>query len=75
MAQFKTQKFTFFAPRTVIFREKVLRGTKKVKVRPRMAVGAHRVLTIEVWHQTSGCKGTKFLRKAEMASAEVTARV
>ena len=26
MVQFKTQKFTFFAPRTVIFREKYRRG-------------------------------------------------
>jgi|GEM_PF-1653069 len=28
MAQFKTQKFTFFAPRTVIFLKKVLKSTK-----------------------------------------------
>ena len=36
-------------------------GDKILKVRPRFATGAHRVLTIEVWHQTSGGKGTNNL--------------
>ena len=36
------------------------------KVRPSIAAGPHRVLTIEVWHQTSGCKGTNFLREEEI---------
>ena len=44
-------------------------GDKIVKVRPRLATGAHRVLTIEVWHQTSGGKGMNILREVLMASA------
>ena len=45
-------------------------GDKILKVRPRFATGAHRVLTIEVWHQTSGGKGTNILREVLMASAK-----
>ncbi len=41
-------------------------GDKILKVRPRMAAGAHRVLTIEVWHQTSGGKGTNILREVQV---------
>jgi len=37
-----------------------------LKVRPSIAAGPHRVLTIEVWHQTSGCKGTNFLREVQV---------
>ena len=44
-------------------------GDKILKVRPRMAAGPHRVLTIEVWHQTSGGKGKNILREVLMASA------
>ena len=36
------------------------------KVRPSIAAGPHRVLTIEVWHQTSGCKGTNYLREVQV---------
>ena len=35
-------------------------------MRPCIAAGPHRVLTIEVWHQTSGCKGTNFLREVQV---------
>ena len=35
-------------------------------MRPSIAAGLHRVLTIEVWHQTSGCKGTNFLREVQV---------
>ena len=35
-------------------------------MRPSIAAGPHRVLTIKVWHQTSGCKGTNFLREEEI---------
>ena len=36
-----------------------------------MAAGAHRVLTIEVWHQTSGCKGTNNLRDVLLVPAGI----
>ena len=36
-----------------------------------MAAGAHRVLTIEVWHQTSGRKGTNNLRDDQLVPAGI----
>ena len=36
-----------------------------------MAAGAHRVLTIEVWHQTSGYKGTNNLRDVLLVPAGI----
>lgn len=36
------------------------------KVRPSIAARPHRVLTIEVWHQTSGGKGTNILREVHV---------
>ena len=36
-----------------------------------MAAGAHRVLTIEVWHQTSGSKGTNNLRDVLLVPAGI----
>ena len=41
-------------------------GDKNEKVRPSIAAGPHRVLTIEVWHQTSGGKGTNILREVQV---------
>ena len=41
----------------------VCRGTKYEKMRPYIAAGPHRVLTNEVWHQTSMRKDTKYLVK------------
>ena len=38
-------------------------GTKYEKMRPYIAAGPHRVLTNEVWHQTSMRKDTKYLVK------------
>lgn len=35
-------------------------------MRPCIAAGPHRVLTIEVWHQTSGGKGTNILREVQV---------
>ena len=56
------------------FVPEILRGTKNIrgaggtgdkiwKMRPCIAAGPHPVLTIEVWHQTSGGKGTNILRE------------
>ena len=36
-----------------------------------MAARAHRVLTIEVWHQTSGRKGTNNLRDDQLVPAVI----
>ena len=41
------------------------------KVRPSIAAGPHRVLTIEVWHQTSGRKGTNNLREYQLVPAGI----
>ena len=60
----------FLRPQT-FFVKKSFGGTKKVKVRPRMAARAHRVLTIEVWHQTSGRKGTNNLRDDQLVPAGI----
>lgn len=38
-------------------------GDKTRKVRPFLADWSHRVLTNEVWHQTSMCKDTKISRE------------
>ena len=48
-------------------------GDKNEKVRPSITAGPHRVLTIEVWHQTSGGKGTYFLREVQVGFHLATA--
>ena len=42
-------------------------------MRPSIAAGPHRVLTIEVWHQTSRRKGTNFLREVQVGFHFATA--
>ena len=50
-----------------------MRENKLEKVRPCIAAGPHRVLTIEVWHQTSGGKGTNNLREVQVGFHLATA--
>ena len=46
-------------------------GDKIRKVRPCIAAGPHRMLTIEVWHQTSGGKGANNLRDDQLVPAGI----
>ena len=46
-------------------------GDKNEKVQSCIAAGPHRVLTIEVWHQTSGNKGANNLRDVQLVPAGI----